>query len=325
MLLDDPSDKVRAAMAEALSFSAKAPAQIIEALAGDQPHVAAFVLGRSPLLTEADLVDRLVLAPGVLQAVIASRAGVGIQLAAAIAEVGEREGCLALLSNGGAEIGSVSFHRMIERFGSDDEVCHALLGSARLPADCRHRLVVRLGEKFSRSPLLTGVVGERRAERIARDACTQASLTLIDHTRCEDHAVLVEHLRSRGDLTGGFLVRAVAQGNIDFFGAVLIALTGQNERRVRALLARGRDVALQALMQSAGLSQQLHGAIISALRVWREVANGRRVAGTQEVSWTMLQALRGEGNSELALLLRRIHLDALRSNARGHARMLAAA
>lgn len=325
LLLDDPSDKVRAAMAEALSVSHKAPPQIIEALAGDQPHIAAFVLARSPLLSEADLVDRLAMAPAALQAVIASRADVGISLAAAIAEIAEQEACLALLRNTSAEIATISFHRIIERFEHDHEICAAMLALSHLPSDCRHLLVVQLGQKFSRSPLLTGLVGQRRAERIARDACTQASLTLIERTRSEDQAALVEHLRLRGELTGSFLVRAIAHGNIDFFGAVLIALSGQNERRVRALLSRGRDVALQALMQSAGLSHHLHAAIISALRIWRDVANGRRVAGTQEVSWTMLQALPDKGSNELAALLRRVHLDALRANARGHARALSAA
>ena len=34
--------------------------------------------------------------------------------------------------------------------------------------------------------------------------------------------------------------------------------------------------------------------ILKALKVWREVANGKRVAGAQEVTWLMLREL-GEG------------------------------
>jgi hypothetical protein len=67
--------------------------------------------------------------------------------------------------------------------------------------------------------------------------------------------------------------------------------------------------------------------------VWREVANGRRVAGAQEVSWLMLREIDAapgqkgpaEHSREVASLVRAIHLEALRENARGHALAIAAA
>ena len=70
----------------------------------------------------------------------------------------------------------------------------------------------------------------------------------------------------------------------------------------------------------------MHRVIVRALRVWREVANGKRIAGAQEVSWLMLREL-GEpaADHELAALIKSIHLDALRENARGHALAIAAA
>jgi hypothetical protein len=73
--------------------------------------------------------------------------------------------------------------------------------------------------------------------------------------------------------------------------------------------------------------------ILRALGIWREVANGRRVAGAQEVSWLMLKELNAcpgqngpaERYAELAGLIRAIHLEVLRENARGHALAIAAA
>lgn len=325
LLLDDPSSKVRLAMAEALSNSRKAPPQVIAALAADQIEVATLVLGRSPLLTEADLIDRVAVAPTPVQCAVARRAWVGISLAAAIAEVGEAEACIALIENPGADIAAVSFRRMVERFGDRADLREAMLALTELPSDCRHLLLVQLGETLGRSPFLLAVMGEARAARMAREACTKASLTLVDRTRTQEHPALIENLRLRGELTTGFLLRIVAAGKIDFFGAALVALTGQSERHVGALLARGRDVALCALLRSAGLPAILQPAITSALSVWRDVANGRRVAGTQEVTWAMLQALNGDTTGEVASLIRRIHLEALRENARGHAHSIAAA
>jgi uncharacterized protein (DUF2336 family) len=326
LLLDDPSQKVRMALAEALSMSAKAPPQIISALASDQPEIAAVVLGRSPLFSDADLIDRVAAGPGAVQRIIAARPGLGISVAAALAEVGESEACLALLRSGDAAVASLSFRRIAERHGDVPTVREALIADPRLPPDCRHMLLVKVGEALRRSPLVKALIGDARADRVTRDACVRASLAVIDGTRIEEHAALVEHLRLSGELTPGFVVRTVAHGKIDFFGSILVALTGYDEGRIVSLLARGRDVALAALFRTAGLPGPVGAVLLVALKVWREVANGRRVAGVQEVTWLMLKEL-GEtpADADLAGLLKAIHLDSLRDNARQHALAIAAA
>jgi uncharacterized protein (DUF2336 family) len=326
LLLDDPSAKVRFALADALSMSRHAPLQVVSALAADQPEVAALILARSPLLSDSDLIDLVASGASSTQRLIAARPGVSMALSAAIAEVGEADACLALLDNPSANIASLSFRRMAERHGDVAPLREALLGDVRLPSECRHMLLVKLGDALKASPLVVAMMGAGRAERITREACVRASLTLIDNTPSGEFTALIEHLRIRGDLTASFLVRTVAHGKIDFFGSALVVLTAQSEARVRALLAGGQDVALSSLFRKAGLSASVHGVILRALKVWREVANGKRVAGAQEVTWLMLKEL-GEKmqGSDLANLLKSIHLDALRENARGHALAIAAA
>lgn len=326
LLLDDASSKVRLAMAEALSMSHHAPLQIISALASDQPEVAGVVLARSPLLTDADLINRVAASQKATQKLIADRPVVSMALSAAIAEIGEAEACAVLLANSGADIASLSFRRMAERHGHLPQVREALISDSRLPADCRHMLLIKLGETLKTSPLVMALMGAARADRVLRDACVKASVTLIEGTRQEEHAALIEHLRLRGDLTASFLIRTIAHGKVDFFGSTLVALGQQSEPRVRALLAGGNDVALQALFRSAGLAAATHAIILRALKIWREVANGKRVAGVQEVSWLMLKELGGQAaEGDLAALVKSIHLDALRENARGHALAIAAA
>ncbi|KQZ78326.1 hypothetical protein ASD64_12605 [Mesorhizobium sp. Root157] len=326
LLLDDNSAKVRQALAEALSMSHHAPIQIIAALASDQPEVANPVLARSPLLTDADLIDRVATGQKAAQQMIADRPSVSMPVAAAIAEIGEAEACLMLLANTGADIASLSFRRLAERFGHEASVREALIADARLPGDCRHMLLVKVGEALRSSPLVLALMGAARAERVTRDACVKASLTLVDGTKAGEHAALVEHLRLRGDLTTGFLIRTIAHGKVDFFGTALLVLTRQSEQRIRVLLTSGTDVALQALFRSAGLADATHAVILRALKIWREVANGKRVAGVQEVSWLMLKELGGQrAEGDLATLVKSIHLEALRENARGHALAIAAA
>src|SRR5947207_2013564 len=81
--------------------------------------------------------------------------------------------------------------------------------------------------------LVLALMGAARADRVMRDACVKASVTLIEGTRAEEHAALIEHLRLRGDLTASFIIRTVAHGKVDFFGSALVALAQQSEQRVR--------------------------------------------------------------------------------------------
>ncbi len=333
MLLDDPSPKVRLAMAEPFSLSARAPQQIVAALAADQPEVAAPILALSPLLADNELIEHMAAGEEDAQVLIATRARVSMGLSAAIAEVACATACAALLRNSGAEIASISLRRMSERLGHEADVREALIADRRLPCDIRHALLCKVGEALRQSPLVRALMTKARADRMLREACTRASLTLIEHTGADEHAALVEHLRLRGELTTGFLVRVVAHGRIDFFGAVLVALSGLEQGRVRSLLSSGRDVALAALFRQARLPKAAGRVLLRALIIWREVANGRRVAGTQEVTFLMLrdldEAVRAgaatDEKGELTALLKAIHLEALRDNARGHALAIQAA
>ncbi|MCR4268866.1 DUF2336 domain-containing protein [Nitratireductor sp. ZSWI3] len=332
-LLDDPSSKVRAALAEALSLSRHAPVQVVAALAADQPDVAAPVLARSPVLSDTDLIERVAEGREATQCLVALRPQLSMGVSAAIAEVGSAAACRALLENAGADIAGLSFRRMVERHGSDASLREMLIRDRRLPPECRHMLLIQLGETLRDAPLVKALVGAARAERLTREACVRASLKLIETIGPMEHTALVEHLRLHGDLSAGFIVRMVAHGKIDFFGAVLVALTGQTEARIRSLLANGRDVAVAALLQKAGLGREMNMPILKALGVWREVARGKRLAGAQEVSWLMLHSIGATSGqagpapqlAELATLLRGIHLDALRENARLQAQAIAAA
>lgn len=333
LTLDDPSPKVRLALAEALARSRNAPPQVIAALASDQPQIAAHVLIGSPLLDDSDLIDRVAIGSPKIQQLVAMRPHVSLALAAAIAEVAAPEACCELLGNCSARIATLSFRRIAERHGKMASVREALLAHEKLPADVRHTLLVKVGEALRDCDIVRALMGPERASKITREACMRASIRLVERTRADEYEALVEHLRISGELSAAFIARTVAYGRIDFFGAVLFALSGQKEARVRSLLVDGRDAAVRALMKSAGLPANLHPVLLCALKIWRDVANGKRTAGAQEVSWMMLREIGGApgqkgpspDNDDLASLLKSLHLEVLRENARGHAKAIAAA
>ena len=166
-----------------------------------------------------------------------------------------------------------------------------------------------------------------------------AALQSIASTRSTDtvdqaeHPALVEHLRMRGDVTPSFIIRVLAFGKIDFFGAIIVSLTGQPFKRVQAILAEGRDMAVLALFRKAGLPADCHAVLTGALKIWRDVARGKRDCGPQEVMWSMLEQARKEvaarpgaaDNDRLVPLIKAMYLELIRDNARSHALAIAAA
>src|SRR3954451_16678420 len=121
-LLDDPSPIVRKSIAEAFASALDAPRAIVLALANDQSAISSVVLGRSPLLSDAELIDCAAVGDAFAQAAIALRPRLAKSVAAALAEIGSREALIALAVNPGAEIADFSIRRMIERFGADGEI-----------------------------------------------------------------------------------------------------------------------------------------------------------------------------------------------------------
>ena len=164
LLLDDPSSKVRLALAETLSMSQHAPAQIVSALAADQPEVAAIVLSRSPLFSEADLIDRVA---GGQPARPEGHRGARERVDAA--GRGDRRGgrtptpaprCSPIRRRA---IASLSFRRIAERHGHVARIREAMIADPRLPPDCRHLLLVKVGEALRNSRAGRGADRPRRA------------------------------------------------------------------------------------------------------------------------------------------------------------------
>ena len=270
MLLDDPSPLVRRALADALAASPSAPPAIVVALAADQPQIAAPVYALSPLFVDADLVDAVATGGAVVQAAIASRAALPCSVAAAIAEVGSAESCLLLVENPAAAIAPLSFDRIVDRFGHLAALREALLMRDDLPAATRQTLVIKLSEA------LAGFVAGRawldidHAQRIAREACEKATVTIAAETPETEMQPLIRHLCATGQLTAGLILRALLSGNIALFQEALAELSDMPVARVTGLIHDRGSVGLRALFDKARLPASTYPAFKEAIEAMRE-------------------------------------------------------
>ena len=244
-------------------------------------------------------------------------------VAAAIAEVGGEDACLALLENPDAAIPPFSLDRMVERFGHLASVREALLAREDLAMTTRQAVLAKL------SRTLAGFVAERQwmgpehAEFAAREACEKATVALAAETPYEEVGEFVQHLRTSGQLTAGVILRALLSGNIVVFEEALAELSGLPADRVSGYIHDKTISAFRALYDKAGLPEVAYPAFRAAIVAMREGTLIGEPGGAARLKRRMVErvlsvcaAERAPAMVSLMALLRRFAVEAAREEAR---------
>ncbi|MGH6863875.1 MAG: DUF2336 domain-containing protein, partial [Methylocella sp.] len=330
-LLDDPLPLVRRALAESFASAANVPHYMVLTLANDSSDVAAIVLARSPLLSDAELVECAATADAVAQSAIALRPWVSPPVAAALAEVGACEVLISLAANQGAELLEFSVHRMIERYGHDPDLRAALLARPNLPASSRSDLAGAAAKALA--AMMRGRAGltPEKVRYLTRDACEKANVKIAAETAGETNEILnfVAHLRRSGQLTAGLLLRGLLCGNKHLFETALSELTGVSMARVTGLVAESKSAGFAALYRKAQMPERLLPAFVAGLEaVAKSGCGGPMNARLQRpIVDSVLRACASVNHGELDRLiaaLRRLEAEAARDEARDFRRAGAA-
>lgn len=326
-LLDDPSTLVRRALAEQFAGAVHVPHYMVFILAGDDPEIAAIVLARSPLLSDAELVDFAATAGAFGQSAIALRPAVSAPLAAALAEVGACEALIALAENPGAELMDFSIRRMIERHGQDAGLRAALLARPELPAPLRSEIASAAVKTLAALLVREARIAPDKARRLTREACERANIQIAAESAGEIQDILnfIVYLRSSGQLTAGLLLRGVLCGNKHLLEAALSVLTGTPLARVARAVAIGNSAHFSALYRKARMPERLLPAFAAGL----QAAANFRICGTMDARLKrplitcVLQACESTalaGQDPLIARLRSLEAEAARDEARDYRR-----
>lgn len=330
-LLDDPSPLVRRALADALGPSEDAPHTVIVGLLQDQAEIAAIVARHSPLLLDAELVDLVGAGAPLVQYAVARRDHVPAPVAAAIAEVGCLEACLAVVALDTVDVPAFSIDRIIERFGDDADIREALFARADLSAGARQALVVKLSAALSAFVAGRAWLPEDKAQRIAREASDKATVAIAATCGGEGIAPLVRHLRQSGQLSTGLVLRALLSGNVRLFEQALAELSGLSLRQAAGLVHDRRGAGFRALYDRAGLPVSTYPAFRAALDAWHEDGLPFQRGGDAQLRRRMVERVLtayapvADGDLDVLLAqLRRFAAEAARDEARAFARDLVA-
>ena len=321
-LLDDTSALVRRAIAEAFASATEAPHHIVLALAEDQASIAAIVLARSPVLTEAELIDCTASSDAAAQAAIAGRPDLTSPVAAAIAEIAAPEALIALARNPAVQIPAFSIRRMVERHSDTAELREALLRRPDLPTCVRIDLVAATARALAAFVAGRNWMSDERITRVAREAKDRAAIVIADAGSGRSGALdLVTHLRQAGQLTVGFIFRAILSGKTELFRAALSDLSEVPLTRVDGLTDQCDSTGFAALYRRAALPLDLLPAFRIALRAVQEADwTMSRGAGLSraviERVLTSCEAVNCGDLDKLIVLLRRFETEAARDEAR---------
>jgi uncharacterized protein (DUF2336 family) len=323
MLLDDPSPLVRRALAEVFASSQKAPPVVVQGLAADQPEISSLILSRSPLLLDADLVDRVATAQPECQIAIASRPLLARAVSAAIAEVGSAQACLVLLENTDADIAAFSVDRIAARYGHLAPIRETLLLRPDLPAATRQLLLATLSQTLAGFVVGRQWIAKNHADHAAKEACERATVALAAQTHPDELPDLVHHLCESGQLNAGLILRGLLSGHVMLFEQSLAELTGVPVERVASYVHDRNISGFAALYGRAGLPSAAYPAFREAIAALREGALLGEMGGMVRLKRRMVERVLAGcvhefvGDIEPVLaLLRRFASEAAREEAR---------
>ncbi|MGH6795125.1 MAG: DUF2336 domain-containing protein [Methylocella sp.] len=330
-LLDDSLPLVRRTLAETFASAANVPHYMVLTLANDSSDVAAIVLARSPLLSDAELIECAATADAVAQSAIALRPFVPAPVAAALAEVGSCKALISVAANPGAELLEFSVRRMIERHGHDPDLRAALLARPNLSAPSRSDLAGAAAKALAGKMRGRAGLTPEKARCLTREAREKANVKIAAETAGEANEILhfVAHLRRSGQLTAGLLLRGLLCGNKHLLEMALCELSGLAMPRVMGLVDKYKSGGFAALYRKAQMPDRLLPAFVAGLEAIANYRSGgpmnARLQGPIVDSVVRACASVNDGElDQLIAALRHLEAEAARDEAREFRRARAA-
>ena len=229
---------------------------------------------------------------------------------------------IALLSNLDADLRPGALWRIFERFGEDAEVREALANRRSTPSALRNELAGATARSLADFAARCNWLSPGRAQRIAREARDQASVTILSASEGEALVELARRMRGAGTLSVAVLMRALLSGDREFFVAAVSELSGLARARAAAFARRPDGHGFAALYAKARLPAAFLPGFRAALASIAAIdaPRGERLSGVLcERTIALCQARAEPGLAPMLSLLWRFSAEAARDSARKYA------
>lgn len=260
--LDDPSVKVRAALAYGLLHTREAPRPILLALLQDAAVISRAVAQYSPALIDVDLIGIIRGADPALLLAVAMRDVLSVRVIEALIQRGDKPATLKLLGRDDIAIPAPRLTDLASGTGSDDaDIRGALLARKDLPASARLVLVQAVAAKLSAARVVKGAVAPARLERLLRDSTDTAMTAIGEREATAARTAYAVELVVSERVSARVMLHAVVNGHVLFFADCLAELAETPRDKVFTLLEGGSRAALNALLARCGLKESVRNLI----------------------------------------------------------------
>lgn len=261
--LEDPSVRVRGALAYGLLHAPEAPRPILLALLQDSPIIARAIVQNAPALIDADLLGIIHSADAEMLQAAAHRPNVTARCVAAIVARGVRPVTLELLRRSDAPFPAALLEQMAARCRHEDaELRGALLGRPDLAPACRLRLVDAATVALRSARLISGAVSPARLDRLLRNSLDTALTSIGEREAEEGRTPYAARLAGEGRLSVRVLLHAVINGHVLFFAACVAELAEMPRAKVFSILETGNRPTLNALLARSGLGEAVRNLVV---------------------------------------------------------------
>lgn len=255
--LDDPSVKVRAALAYGLLHAPQAPRPIMLALAQDAPVISRAVVQFSPVLLDSDLVGIVRGGDPDMLCVMTVRPALSTRVALALLALEDDDLVFRVLARKDVALPAETFANLGQVWGGDARLRGALLDRPDLPATVRMDLVGKVREALLGVRIVAGSIHKRRLDRILRDAGDKAMATIGEREAGLGRADFVTDIARHKRINTRLMLHALIHGQILFFADCLAQLAETPKAKVFTLLDGGSRAALNALFARCGFSESV--------------------------------------------------------------------
>jgi len=251
----DVETKIRQAVSETMKENDDLPHDVAMRLAKDVEAVANPILEFSNVLTDEDLEEIIasVEQAGKIEA-IAKRKNVSEKISASIIETKEKIAVEALVANDGAKIADESKERVVDYFGSSEDVMAALIKRGNLSSTLAERMVTLVSEKLQ-NKLAEEYHIRPLALRTTFGASNEKVVLGVISENTDKMGVqnLVDQLYKTGKLTHSIVLRALCRADLEFFEVGMAKLAGIPAVNARKLIRTSDKKGFEALFNAASM------------------------------------------------------------------------
>jgi len=259
--LDDPSVKVRAALAYGLLHAMEAPRPILLALLQDASVISRAVAQYSPALVDADLIGLARNGDLTMLLALAERATLSLRIAEAIIARGEIGVTLKLLARSDLTFRPETLEQLAQDASTDARLRGALLARRELPPAVRMALVEAVGDALRGTRIVKGAITSARLDRLMRNATDTALSAIGEREAYRAEPQFAAAMVGSDRVSTRLMLHAIIHGHVLFFADCVSELSEVPREKVFSILEGGGRPALNALFARCGLSEGVRNVV----------------------------------------------------------------